>query len=139
MADSMDKGFNDTELEDIMSEIENLEQEHVAEPKSAEAPEVTESEDVMEPVVAESHMAEVEAQHVEVKKENVLPINNSNGGKPCHSKMDFSISGDMQIQLSFTVAGQVVKLHVDEESGFKIEMDGGATFCLPLGEHKKAS
>ena len=128
MADSIEKGFNDSELEDIMSEIESLEKEYV-EGSSAEPKEEDDSNTEVED--------EVVSASEEVVAEKVVSINKSSSGKPTHSKMDFSISGDMQMQLNFTVAGQVVKLNVDEENGFRIEMEGGATFSLPLSQNKK--
>lgn len=53
------------------------------------------------------------------------------------TKMEFSVAGDMKLKLNFWVNGQSISLHVDEEEGFCIEMEGGAKFSLPVG--KKAA
>ena len=52
--------------------------------------------------------------------------------------MDFSVSGQMNLKLNFKVNGTWVGLHVSEDEGFVIEMEGGAKFTLPVGV-KKAS
>ncbi len=61
-------------------------------------------------------------------------------GAPAQTHMSFSMSGNATIALDFEFAGQKVSLHVNEEEGFIIEMDGGAKFSIPVVDSfKKAS
>lgn len=63
-------------------------------------------------------------------------------GAPAETQMSFSMSGNATIKLNFEFAGQKVALHVNEEDGFTIEMDGGAKFSIPVvdkAQIKKAS
>lgn len=76
---------------------------------------------------------ESEAEVVEMKQPEVKPMSDIG-----ETKMDFSVSGQMNLKLNFWVNGQSIELHVSEEDGFVIEMEGGAKFSLPVGT-KKAS
>jgi hypothetical protein len=58
-----------------------------------------------------------------------------------HSSMSFTVSGDMTVDLSFNVGGNVVSIQVNEQEGLVIGMEGGAKFSVPLQSNavKKAS
>lgn len=66
---------------------------------------------------------------------NVKDINDYSQAhdKATQSSMSFSVEGDMKLDLSFSIGGQVVQLHVSD-SGFEIELEGGAKFSLPMKE-----
>lgn len=121
----MEKGFNDEELADIMSEIENLEREF-AEP----APE----ENAVLQELAHKPVAEtvLKTNHEESK---VLPMKQAPSHAP--ATMSFKVEGQMSVELSFDVNGQSVSLSVSEE-GLSITTDSGAKFSLPMTKHEAA-
>jgi hypothetical protein len=51
--------------------------------------------------------------------------------KTAKTSMSFSVEGDMKLDLSFFIDGSEVQLHVTD-SGFEIELEGGAKFTLPV-------
>jgi hypothetical protein len=216
---TLEQGFNEDELEDIMNEIENLEKEFVNDDVYAEASEtliedklgeslgidteVDFSEDDLvldEPVVTKTKLqetidsevdslldAQIESEMHPVAEEptseldeitseivddyadeiinveetyeepideivveeeevtNVVSISEAKQpSKPIQEKtimkntdnkyntqMDFTVRGEMNMQLNFTIGEQTVKLFVSEEEGFVIEMAGGGKFTLP--------
>lgn len=87
-------------------------------------------------------------QEVE-NSDNVVPINSLNPpdmdttrSSAKETQMSFSVKGKMDLTLGFKVGRQSVQLYVSEDKGFTIELDGGATFKIPLNdidEEKKAS
>jgi len=156
----MEKGFNDQELADIMSEIESLEREFAEEApvaqKAAPAAEVEAPvaqevhEEVVEEVPEETH-TEPAVLHELVQKpvaETVLKTNHEEKvvemkkhAAPAASapaSLTFKVAGEMSVNLAFEVNGQTVELAVTEE-GLSIEMESGAKFTLPLAkaEHAK--
>lgn len=56
------------------------------------------------------------------------------------TSMNFSVEGDMKMNLFFNIAGKSVALHIHEGS-FEIELEGGMKFSVPVSdqEHKKAA
>lgn len=213
--DDLDQGFNDSELADIMSEIENLEKEFVDETPTAkdeelkidvvevstkktdlqaeidnemesllqgnpkveevaapavqaikvedtklnpleEAIEAIEHEKAEEDVFLTASTPEVEAvKEVEpvieepivtpVAEEkvmdNVVALKNTKveteeakAPTANQTQLDFSVAGQMNLKLNFTVGGQTIGLHVSEAEGLVIEMMGGARFILSMGE-----
>jgi hypothetical protein len=144
----MDKSFNDDELADIMSEIENLEKEFA---DSASPSEEDSAVDHAEPEVDHTE-PEVLAQLVEKPVEQVvLKTNLSEKVVPMkkpehlsshqHSSLSFKVEGQMSLSLAFEVNGQSVSLDISE-AGLQIQMESGATFNLPMsqsGAAKKAA
>ncbi len=126
----MEKGFNDEELADIMSEIENLEREF-AEPSSPE-PVAEETAVLLE--LAHKPVAEsvLKTNHEETK---VLAMKHAPSNAP--ATMSFKVEGQMSVELSFDVNGQSVSLSVSEE-GLSITTDSGAKFTLPMTKHEAA-
>ena len=185
--------FNDSELQDIMSEIESLESEYEEEIKpvqKAKAPvkqgakNVDKSESKVKNLAEElgvkknkAAKANLSAQVVDndgavqdeefdrevdailadktddmtmdddqnTETNNVVAISstvkkagsmNTNSSK---SSMEFCVSGDMVLDLTFNVGGQSVQIAIDQENGFVIQMQGGVTFSIPLNNTVKNS
>lgn len=157
----MEKGFNDDELADIMSEIESLEQEFAETDESNVSAQQDESfDDVVEeeeatPVVAKNpqidkEMDEVldELSQMPVKKSvpsatnakvhsfqpkpNMQPPVKSVVGGGAHSSLNFHVEGSMTVQLGFSVGGEVVDICVNEHEGLVITMGSGVKFTVPL-------
>ena len=107
--EKFEQGFNDSELEEIMEEIESLEDDA--------------TNDMSEPeeVSAESN---VESAHEEVA--SVVPIRNditqSDNAKPASTSMDFSVNGEMSLNMGFHINGQQIDLTIDAEQGFVISL-----------------
>ena len=164
----MDQGFNDDELADIMNEIESLEQEFTEETQSEEveakaedAPQSEEEEVQPEPEqihastevareLAQTPEEQIEKAHHEahddqnvhaIKSEHKVFHGDSEGNKEWPStSMDFSVEGNMKMNLFFKVGGKTVHLHVNE-GAFEIELEGGMKFSIPVHEQsdKKAA
>ncbi len=85
----------------------------------------------VEPVIEEKAMDNVVAlknTRTETVEKVVTPASSS------QTQLDFSVAGQMNLKLNFTVAGQTISLYVNEADGMVIEMMGGARFTLPMGE-----
>lgn len=201
--EDLDQGFNDDELADIMSEIENLEKEFVNDGlvERDERPVENLKIDTREAQIKKTNLqAEIDNEvesllggnHVEVKTpaakkpspqvdtpvvspgevkddnllatsspdieknvevetpisegkvmDNVVALKNvrsevvEKSAPPTsinQTQLDFSVAGQMNLKLNFTVAGQTISLYVNETDGMVIEMMGGARFTLPMGE-----
>lgn len=125
-------GFNDDELADIMSEIEDLEKDlsddsalkvAKAEVASVKSAPKEESKDVLLKL----------ADMPEEKAIKTSPVKSSEASIPSSaSKMEFCVAGNMAVNLTFHVGGESVCIVVDEAQGLVIEMNGGAKFTLPL-------
>lgn len=148
-----EQGFNESELEDIMNEIENLEKEFVDEssdspdPASLKvAPEDVKKHDLQDEVDKEVEAKGQEDEIPETKPapQNVVSIQEARVSEApkaaaptaktdgCETEMDFTVSGQMNVKLNFTIAGKTVHLEVNEQDGFTIEMAGGVKFTVPL-------
>jgi hypothetical protein len=156
----MDKSFNDDELADIMSEIENLEKEFAesvdaapvdgpkAQAEAADEP-VGEPIDHTEPqVLAELVSKPIEeVVHKTNHSEKVVPMKKIEApvhhapAASGHSSLAFKVEGQMTLSLAFEVNGQSVSLEISD-AGLQIDMDSGASFHLPMnkaGAAKKAA
>ncbi len=164
----MEKGFNDQELADIMSEIESLEKEFASDDggakaapaaEQAPAPAAHEEEHVEED---DYSSPEVMGELAELSEEKAIPkpqptpaphrpkvvampaVSKAPAPSAHHAApaaLHFKVSGEMQVELSFEVNGECVSLSVTDE-GLSIEMASGATFSLPLaarGARKKSA
>ncbi len=125
----MEKGFNDEELADIMSEIENLEREF-----ADEAPQAEPAEDDVLHELAHKPVAQtvLKTNHEESK---VISMKHAPSQAP--ASMSFKVEGQMSVHLSFDVNGQSVSLSVSDE-GLSITTDSGAKFTLPMTKHEAA-
>lgn len=133
-------GFDDAELADIMSEIEDLENDLSSseDPSGAVEEEKIDSEPIVE---AKNESKEVLLKLAEMPQEvavKTTPPKVQESAKSCaESKMEFSVAGSMVVNLTFHVGGESINLSVDESKGLVIEMDGGAKFSLPLSSGAK--
>ncbi len=150
----MDKSFNDDELADIMSEIENLEKEFAESVDAAPAEEPQAEEPQAEAVQVEAAHEEVDHTEPEVlaelvskpieevvhktnHSEKVVPMKKTESpvhhapAASGHSSLSFKVEGQMTLSLAFEVNGQSVSLEISD-SGLQIAMDSGASFHLPM-------
>ena len=130
----MDKSFNDQELSDIMKEIEALEEDFKIEEEKIE----TSSKAAAPQKAVAASAPKAEATVVPLASTPVAkpaaapdlkhaPMNSGSAG----TSMSFKVSGDIKLDLQFEIGGKVVTLSV-AETGLCIDMDGGATFTVPL-------
>lgn len=123
----MEKGFNDKELADIMSEIESLEREFAAE-AAAEAPAHEAQADVLQELAETPVEKSVpKTNHTEPKVVS-MKSQKSASAPAC---LTFKVEGEMTVSLNFEVNGQTVALEVTSE-GLCIETETGAKFSLPM-------
>lgn len=80
---------------------------------------------------------------IEMEIANIAPLISSqkiNAASASHSKMSFSVEGEMSLKLNFIINGEKIDLHVDANEGFVIELASGARFTVPIGSSiKKAA
>ncbi len=129
----MEKGFNDQELADIMSEIENLERELDETPATKE-----ETPGVLHELAQKPQAESVPATNYH-HAEKVVAMKKTDS--PAPSSLSFKVEGQMTVTLAFEVNGQYVSLAVSDE-GLSIETESGAKFTLPLSKveaYKKAA
>ena len=72
---------------------------------------------------------------VEEKK----PVSHHVSSDAPHSQVDFNVSGNLNLQLNFSVGDKKIHLYISEDNGLNIEMPGGVRFSVPLDDVKKAS
>lgn len=124
----MEKGFNDQELADIMSEIEALEKEF-------QDPEHQEPTSVMQELAEMSEETAIPtAQVIPMSVKEPTMTTKSTPTKTTsdsQTSMSFHVEGNMNLQLSFTINGEEVKLHVTEQ-GLNIEMQSGVSLNVPV-------
>lgn len=126
----MDKSFNDQELSDIMKEIEALEEEFGEEGQ----------EDAVRPTNVMAELAEMEEEKsIPVAQEETKVVHLEKKETPKASKssaptsMMFKVQGDMNLELQFDIGGKCIMLEVTE-AGLNIQMEGGITFTVPVGD-----
>ncbi|HXH32295.1 MAG TPA: hypothetical protein VNJ01_15960 [Bacteriovoracaceae bacterium] len=106
----MDKNFNDQELSDIMKEIEALEDDSILD-----------------------ELAQLdESESIPMSSPSVMSFGNKSNAT-ASTAMSFKVQGNLNLELQFDIGGQVVCLEVTE-SGLSIQMEGGMTFSLPMGD-----
>lgn len=150
-----DKSFNESELQDIMSEIEDLEKEFVTE----EAPVMSLQDKIEAELLAENQKEEIttSAKPIVETKAEILNFAKTPAAKsaPLTNDVAFEARGTMSLNLDFkvgtetaklcidptkgltvTVAG--VELCIDEESGCTVKMDNGMKFTIPLSSPEKS-
>jgi hypothetical protein len=157
-----EQGFNDAELEDIMNEIENLEKEFSdAEPAPKKKVIDPIEEEMMastrhQPIAQDDSVEELEEVAEEAEVVNIRPSLPKTTKPPVQAPvtpkkvsapstknaptcMNFSVSGEMNMELNFEVGEHNVQLTIDPAEGLIINMGGGAKFCLPLSGNTKAN
>lgn len=162
-----DKNFNDSELQDIMAEIEDLEKEFSDEiPAEMTLQEKIDAELAMEmadeEVVATSPVVEPVAEILAFEKATpVAPIAAPSMAAPktttaaTTSQVAFSAQGSMALNLDFQVGGESAKLTIDpvkgltvtvsgvelcisEDSGCTVSMENGMKFTIPLSSQNNS-
>ncbi|OFZ25286.1 MAG: hypothetical protein A2381_18895 [Bdellovibrionales bacterium RIFOXYB1_FULL_37_110] len=76
----------------------------------------------------------------ETNSDNVVPFNFNKETKMstkgtqgnCDTTMNFTVSGQMNLNLNFTVGGQEIQLTISEGEGFCISMGNGVKFSVPI-------
>lgn len=160
-----DKNFNDSELQDIMSEIENLEKEFVVEtsPMSLQEKIDAELDRELSATQAETVVEAVRETPKEAAKQTVLTFEKPMALAPVatptsistSSEVTFAAHGQMSFNLDFKVGQDTAKLVVDpikglivtvsgvelcinEDSGCTVSMENGMTFTIPLSSQNKS-
>lgn len=141
--ETAEQSFNDSELEDIMSEIESLEKEFVEEgERSPEELVVVSSEktdlqsaidqevESMSAELAPDDKAMIEEAVAEVEEtsnevDNVVALPKSEKvASTSGAAMDFSAAGTMDFNLNFNIGSEAATLKVDGDKGLCVEMGG---------------
>jgi hypothetical protein len=135
---SDDQNFNDDELAEIMNEIENLEDDmQIVQEEPDEftvVNEVQEAKSVLEEVVSMPEEEVIPTNVVEMANPVTSTPPSTSGNK---TSMNFSIDGQMTVDMGFTIGGQFVAISVNED-GFEISMESGAKFSIPLENQSSA-
>jgi len=151
-----EQGFNEKELEDIMSEIENLEAEFDdgaapdASPEEKEGPAQVEAAagpvEAPKPVAAKPRPSVVKDEPVAPApvKHSPKPVPSPSPaaeGGPVSSFVDFHVQGDMHVNFKFHFGESWVMVTAGAEDGLVIEMPGGMRFTVPVhpSKSRKAS
>lgn len=147
-----DKNFNEDELQDIMSEIEDLEKEFVGAPTSemslqeqidaelaaelseinaAEVPEsvVEEIEMEMEMEMGEAIAPAPVAKEVTLTPAPMMSVVSEIPKSENKSEVSFQAHGQMSFNLDFKVGQEVAKLVVDPVKGLMVSVSG-VEFCI---------
>lgn len=162
-----DSNFNESELQDIMSEIESLEKEFEAEEETpAAAVAHNPLQDEIERELAASMAGTTESPVVETPKAQVLSFDKpktaavrpvattSTEASPASSNVSFSALGSMALTLDFMIGAETAKLTIDPVSGLTVTlsgvdlvinetegchviMDNGMKFSIPLSTLEK--
>ena len=146
-----ERGFDDNELADIMSEIETLESDFIDQdeqaPDPVEASEPSaEQVPVDEPVASDEEVPEspgteqepIEESSVSAQVHEMKPSAPVAPSDKNYSSMTFQVEGDMCFKMGFNFSGQSVTVYADGEEGLVIEMAGGVKFQVPVSDKKVA-
>lgn len=147
-SDLTDKSFNESELQDIMAEIENLEKEF--ETEMLPAPKVVKQTNLQKEI---DHELEMSLSVPVETTPKVLSFEKKTTS--LNSEISFAAQGQMNLNLSFKIGEENAKLTIDpvkglvvtmtgvelclnQESGCKVTMDSGVTFTIPLTSPESA-
>jgi hypothetical protein len=142
--DSM-SNFNESELQDIMAEIDNLESDSVEEQILAPSAHV----DLQKEMDEEFEMS---MNLKESNESSVLPFEaakNKDSNLETNSEVSFAATGQMNLNLEFKIGNDSAKLSIDpvkglivtmsgarlsinQDSGCTVIMDSGVNFTIPL-------
>ncbi len=139
-----DAEFNESELEDIMAEIENLESELEKEIATPEALKVNKEDLKIEQSVEVKNKLQdaIENELQEFSKNNAVESaadeSNVVAIQPTmkaslDESMSFQAKGNMDISLQFKVGQEVAKLTVDGQSGLSLSLSGVEIFISEDG------
>lgn len=151
--ENADQGFNESELEDIMNEIESLEKEFsdvVSAPTEIVASSNPEALKIAPKEVQKTSLqASIDEELEKLHKSppapsptNVVAMSAPRAavfsGTGAKTEMTFAVAGEMAINLQFKVSGQCVNIEVDEQNGLVINLGNGGRFVLPINTNKAA-
>ncbi len=146
--ETAEQSFNDSELQDIMSEIESLEKEFVEEGErspeelavvSADKTDLQSeidkevesmasemsSDDSVDDAFADEVISEMEDESsAEVDNVVSLPTSERKSTSGHGAAMDFSAAGTMDFSLNFNIGTEAATLKVDGDKGLCVEMGG---------------
>lgn len=144
VATEMEKNFNDSELQDIMAEIENLEKEFETEEIAAVVAqpiiEDVKKTDLQNEIDRELEMSLLDREEEELamaapkilsfeKKEATVeaviagPVTHTSS-PVSNSEISFEAHGQMNLNLGFKVGGESAKLTIDPVKGLVVTMSG---------------
>jgi hypothetical protein len=110
----------DTEMTDVVEELSTMPVEDL------EAVQATAHDD--------SNVHQIrEVAPIEQAPVASAPTHTEKSGNFPESSLNFSVQGDMKLNLFFNIGGKSVQLNIKEE-GFEIELDGGMKFSIPLND-----
>ena len=127
----MNKKFNESELEEIMSEIETLEKEF-----SKVDDDAPQSSDVLR------RLTEMTVEEATARGATIHQFQKEPSQKTHETAMSFKVSGQMSLNLNIELAGKMVNISVDEGEGLIIELEDGMRFQVPVSDtssYKKAA
>lgn len=148
-----EKNFNESELQDIMAEIESLEKEFDTEEVVALAePIVTpvQKTELQNEIDRELEMSFVEKEEAEIESATkVLTFDKKNTATTKSSEISFEAHGQMNLNLGFKIGDENAKLTIDpvkglvvtmsgvklcinQEDGCIVTMENGVKFTIPL-------
>lgn len=152
-----EKNFNESELQDIMAEIENLEKEYeTVEVKAAVAPiqAPTKQNDLQNEIDREIEMSMIEKEEADLDMvaPKVLSFekkSTSTSMPATSSEISFEAHGQMNLNLGFKIGDENAQLTIDpvkglivtmkgvelcinREEGCKVTMENGVKFTIPL-------
>jgi hypothetical protein len=136
MSDPNEKNYNDTELAEIMKEIEGLEQGFAPETltESTEERELLELGKNLKALSVGPSAVIPEKKPIPEKEDRVKDIPRPPTMCTANKKsnMDFKISGEMEMSITFHFGDEVVYLNVSQSEGLNLETQSGAHFSFPL-------
>ena len=145
-----DKNFNESELQDIMSEIEDLEKEFETESTTTLQEEIDAE---LEMELAESAVEIAVTPEAEVLAFEKAPA--AIISSPTKPSVSFAAEGQMSLNLDFKVGTETAKLFIDpvkglivtlsgvelcinEDTGCTVSMENGTKFTIPLSSQDKS-
>lgn len=161
-----EKSFNESELQDIMSEIEDLEKEFDVTEESTmslqekiDAELAAELEDIAHAeIITDEEVEAMDEVVVTAPKAQVLAFSKPVTPNPSGSKSEvaFAAQGQMSLSLDFMVGSETAKLSIDpvkglmvtlsgvelcisEDSGCTVSMENGMKFTIPLSSQAQST
>ena len=156
-SDLAEKNFNESELQDIMAEIENLEKEF-----ETEAVQEVKKTDLQNEIDRELEMSMGQRDQESVPAPKVLSFEKKSTSShiptpatSSSSEISFEAHGQMNLNLGFKIGEESARLTIDpvrglvvtmsgvelcinQEDGCKVTMDSGVKFTIPLTSSESA-
>ncbi len=142
-----DQGFNEEELQDIMSEIEDLEKEYVEESAvEASSGPHDDLQDTIDKEIEELNKIEIvdptesvveDVVEASTEEDNVVsivkeaPASTPSEGTYSGAPVEFTANGDMNLNMNFSIGESTATLMVSKERGLCVQMEG---VNLEIGE-----